>query len=112
LPTIDGVMTRARAAGISRLVTISTRVRRRDGLIAILSGFPGSQSVGTHPHHAHEELDIDADELIARSRHPKVVAIGEAGLKPLRQQPARRRGGPRHRRRPETAAAGDPRPRC
>ena len=37
-------------------------------------------SVGTHPHHAHEELDITADDLIARAQHPKVVAIGEAGL--------------------------------
>src|SRR5262249_57930043 len=37
-------------------------------------------SVGTHPHHAHEELDITVDELIARTRHSKVVAIGEAGL--------------------------------
>ena len=37
-------------------------------------------SVGTHPHHAHEELDIGTDELVARSLHPKVVAIGEAGL--------------------------------
>jgi len=37
-------------------------------------------SVGTHPHHAHEEIDIGADELIARAQHRKVVAIGEAGL--------------------------------
>jgi TatD DNase family protein len=37
-------------------------------------------SVGTHPHHAHEELDIGASELAERTRHPKVVAIGEAGL--------------------------------
>jgi TatD DNase family protein len=78
---LDGVMTRARAAGISRLVTISTRVRRQDGLIAIAERFPEVySSVGTHPHHAHEELDITAADLIARTRHPKVVAIGEAGL--------------------------------
>src|SRR5204862_5584926 len=37
-------------------------------------------SVGTHPHHAHEELDVGAVELAERTRHPKVVAIGEAGL--------------------------------
>ena len=37
-------------------------------------------SVGTHPHHADEELDVTADDLIARTSHPKVVAIGEAGL--------------------------------
>jgi TatD DNase family protein len=37
-------------------------------------------SVGTHPHHADEELDIGTAELVERARHPKVVAIGEAGL--------------------------------
>jgi TatD DNase family protein len=37
-------------------------------------------SVGTHPHYAHEELDIDAAALVKIAQHPKVVAIGEAGL--------------------------------
>ena len=37
-------------------------------------------SVGTHPHQAAEEPDVTADELIRLSEHPKVVAIGEAGL--------------------------------
>ncbi|MFL5085010.1 MAG: TatD family hydrolase, partial [Xanthobacteraceae bacterium] len=37
-------------------------------------------SVGTHPHYAHEELDVTVGDLITRTRHPKVVAIGEAGL--------------------------------
>ena len=78
---LDGVVGRARAAGIGRVVTISTRVRRLDGLIAIAERFPDVYcSVGTHPHHAHEELDITAADLVARTRHPKVVAIGEAGL--------------------------------
>jgi TatD DNase family protein len=78
---LDAVVARARAAGIGCLVTISTRVRKQDGLLAICQRFPEVfSSVGTHPHHAHEELDIDAADLAARSRHPKVVAIGEAGL--------------------------------
>ena len=33
-----------------------------------------------HPHNAHEELDVSVEDLVARSRHPKVVALGEAGL--------------------------------
>jgi TatD DNase family protein len=78
---LDGVVGRARAAGVGRIVTISTRVRRQDGLIAIAERFPDVFcSVGTHPHHAHEELDIGAADLVARAAHPKVVAIGEAGL--------------------------------
>jgi len=78
---LDGVVERARAAGIGRIVTISTRVRRQADLLAISERFPDVFcSVGTHPHHAHEELDIGASELAERTRHPKVVAIGEAGL--------------------------------
>jgi TatD DNase family protein len=78
---LDAVVARAEGAGIGRMVTISTRVRRHAQLIEIAERFPSvTCSVGTHPHHAHEELDITADELIARAQHPKVVAIGEAGL--------------------------------
>ncbi len=78
---LDGVMARAAAAGVGRIVTISTRVRRQADLIAIAERFPNVYcSVGTHPHHAHEELDIGTADLVALTRHPKVVAIGEAGL--------------------------------
>jgi TatD DNase family protein len=50
-------------------------------VMAIAERFAGiTCSVGTHPHNAHEELDVSADDLVAISAHPKVVAIGEAGL--------------------------------
>ena len=78
---LDGVVERARAKGVARMVTISTRVKRHGELIAIVDRFPDVYcSVGTHPHHAQEEPNISADELIARTKHPKVVALGEAGL--------------------------------
>jgi TatD DNase family protein len=78
---IDAVVTRAEAAGIARMVTISTRVRRHDTLLAITEHFaPVYCSVGTHPHHAAEESDVTLAELRERAARPKVVAIGEAGL--------------------------------
>ncbi len=78
---IDAVVARARAAGVGRLVTISTRVRKHAQVLAIAERFPDVFcSIGTHPHHAHEELDIDAKALAKIAQHPKVVAIGEAGL--------------------------------
>ena len=78
---LDAVVERARAAGIARVVTISTRVRRHGEVLAIAERFPDVYaSVGTHPHYAQEELDVTADDLFARTRHPKVVALGEAGL--------------------------------
>ena len=78
---LDAVVARAQAAGIARIVTISTRIKRHAEVLAIAEHFPEVYcSVGTHPHNAHEELDITVDELIGRTRHPKVVAVGEAGL--------------------------------
>jgi TatD DNase family protein len=78
---LDAVVARAADAHLMRLVTISTRVRRFAGVLAIAERFPDVFcSVGTHPHYAHEELDVTPDDLVAHTRHPKVVAIGEAGL--------------------------------
>src|ERR1700760_1876596 len=80
-PDLDTIVARAAEAGVGRIVTISTRVKRLGGLIAIAERFPNVYcSVGTHPHHADEEDGISADELIELTRHPKVVALGEAGL--------------------------------
>jgi TatD DNase family protein len=78
---LDAVVARAHAAGIERMVTISTRVTRHREVLAIAERFPAVFcSVGTHPHHAHEELDVSTADLVARTHHAKVVAIGEAGL--------------------------------
>ena len=78
---LDAVVARARIAGIGRMVTICTRVRKHAQVLAVAEKFSEVFcSVGTHPHNAHEELDIGAKALIAIAQHPKVVAIGEAGL--------------------------------
>lgn len=78
---LDAVVERARAAGVGRMVTIGTRIRRAGEVRAIAERFDDVFcSVGTHPHNAGEEADIALDELLAEADHPKVVAIGEAGL--------------------------------
>ena len=78
---LDAIVARAEDAGVGRMVTISTRVRQIDRLLAITKRFPNVYcSVGTHPHQADEEDGITADELIALTNNPKVVALGEAGL--------------------------------
>ena len=78
---LDAVVERAHAAGVERMVTISTRVKRQAELLAIAERFADVFcSVGTHPHYAHEELDVTAADLVARTRAAKVVALGEAGL--------------------------------
>lgn len=78
---LDDVVARADAAGIGRMVTISTRVRQFERVLAVAERFDSVFcSVGTHPHNADEELDIEPADLVRISEHPKVVAIGEAGL--------------------------------
>jgi TatD DNase family protein len=78
---LDAIVARAESAGVGRMVTISTRVKRLPNLLAIAERFPNvTCSVGTHPHQADEEDGIPAEELIALTAHPKVVALGEAGL--------------------------------
>lgn len=75
------VVARAKAAGIGLMVTISTHVRKFPQILEIAETFDEVFcSVGTHPHNAGEELDITTEMLVELSGHPKVVAIGEAGL--------------------------------
>ncbi len=76
-----GLIEEAHRAGVGLMVTISTRVRRFEQIRAIAERYPSVYcSVGTHPNSAHEEPDVTTAELVALSAHPKVVAIGEAGL--------------------------------
>jgi TatD DNase family protein len=78
---LDQVVARAGLAGIGTMVTICTRVRRFEQVRAVAEQFDQIYcSVGTHPHNAAEELDVTAADLARLADHPKVVAIGEAGL--------------------------------
>ncbi|MER8723443.1 TatD family hydrolase [Mesorhizobium sp. M1027] len=75
------IVARALAAGVGRMVTISTRVKRFSQVLEIAETVDEVYcSVGTHPHNAAEELDVTVDDLVRLSAHRKVVAIGEAGL--------------------------------
>ncbi|MCV9935065.1 TatD family hydrolase [Boseaceae bacterium BT-24-1] len=78
---IGAYIARAEVAGVGRMVTISTRVARFPTYGALAERFPSVWcTVGTHPHGAHEELDVTVEQLVELSRHPRCVAIGEAGL--------------------------------
>lgn len=78
----DDIVSRAHQAGVKQMVTISTRVRKLEKLLAITEKYPSVFcSVGTHPNNADEELDIQTEDLVRLAKkHEKVVAIGEAGL--------------------------------
>ena len=75
------VLARARTAGIGVMVTISTRVKQFDQVLAIAQAYDDVYcSIGTHPHYADQEKDVTAKHLVKIAQHPKVVGIGEAGL--------------------------------
>ena len=77
----DDLVARAEAAGVARMVTISTRVAKYPTLKALTERYDNVYcSIGTHPHNSGEEPDVTAEDLLAIAEEPKVVAIGEAGL--------------------------------
>jgi TatD DNase family protein len=78
---VPAVRARALEAGVGLMVTISTRIRQMDKILPIAEQNENVFcSVGTHPHNASEEKDLGFDDILAHTDHPKVVAIGEAGL--------------------------------
>lgn len=78
---IEAVVARAEAAGVRRMITISTRVKKVAVYRALAERFPNVWfTVGTHPHNAAEEPDVTLQDILAAADHPKCVAIGEAGL--------------------------------
>jgi TatD DNase family protein len=75
------ILANAEAAGVGLMVSIGTRVRKFNKLLRIAEANPNVFcTIGTHPHNAHEELDVTVAELVEFAKHPKVVGIGEAGL--------------------------------
>jgi TatD DNase family protein len=77
----DAVIARARAAGVSAMLNISTRESEWDAIIATAGkGADIWASIGIHPHEADAHPDVDTAKLVAKAAHPKVVAIGETGL--------------------------------
>jgi TatD DNase family protein len=81
---------RAREAGVGHMLTISTLVRKFPEVLRIAERFPEvTCSVGTHPHSAGEERDVSVKEIVQLAAHPRVVAIGEAGLDYFYQKSSR-----------------------
>lgn len=78
---LPDLLSRARAAGVHRLVTICTRLKNEPAVRALADAHEGVfYAAGTHPMSAAEEPMATVAELVALARHPKFVAIGETGL--------------------------------
>lgn len=78
----QGVLARARAAGVGGFLAIGTKSHEWDAVTQIAAREPDVwATVGIHPHEAEEEADIvSLDDLVQAATHPRVVGIGETGL--------------------------------
>ncbi len=78
---LDDLITRAAGAGVGAMLSIGTRLARAHQPLDIANNYDNIfATVGTHPHNAGEEQNITVQDIIALTRHKKVVGIGETGL--------------------------------
>ena len=77
----QGVLERARAAGIGAFLNISTRRSEWDRVIGTARREQDVfASVGIHPHEADAHADLDEAALLAAAEDSRVIGIGETGL--------------------------------
>jgi len=78
---LPDVLARARAAGVTRMITICDRLDRYPAVKAIAEANDDIMcTVGVHPHYAKDYWSLQADTLVSEAVHPKVCGIGETGL--------------------------------
>ncbi|WP_116133096.1 TatD family hydrolase [Tropicimonas sp. IMCC34043] len=78
---LPDVIARANAAGVTRMVTICTKLKNEPRVRAIAEAHaPVFYAAGTHPMSVAEEPMATVEQLVALARHPKLVGIGETGL--------------------------------
>ena len=75
------VLDRARGEGVGAFLNISTKRAEWGQVVGTAQKAEDVfASVGIHPHHADQHLDLSRDELLEATRDPKVIGIGETGL--------------------------------
>lgn len=78
---MPGVMARAKNAGVETMLAINARLSEYDAVVALAEEYDHVfATVGSHPHEAEKEPDVQAADLIEKAQHEKVIAIGESGL--------------------------------
>ena len=81
LPDVEGVVLRARAAGLAGIVSIATDAEDAPTNLGLAERFPDVWcTAGIHPHAASTASDEAFAVVRGLIAHPKVVALGETGL--------------------------------
>ena len=77
----DAVLARARSAGVTAMLNISTREREWAPVVGVAEREPDVwASIGIHPHEADAHPEVDTARLVEAAAHARVVGIGESGL--------------------------------
>ncbi|VAV90662.1 Uncharacterized metal-dependent hydrolase YcfH [hydrothermal vent metagenome] len=78
---MSGVMARAKTAGVETMLAINARLSEFDDVLAVAEKYDHVfATVGSHPHEAEKEPDVQTEFLLEKAQHAKVVGIGESGL--------------------------------
>jgi TatD DNase family protein len=78
---LDAVLAASREAGVSQILAIGTTADDSEATLEIATRHPGVfAAVGIQPNHVAEAGPDDWTRVVALSRRPRVVAIGETGL--------------------------------
>lgn len=84
--SVHTLLDRARAAGVTHVVTIGTGIESCRAALALAAANEGvSAALGIDPHSAAEPDAGRLDELRELLGHPEVVAVGETGLDTVRR---------------------------
>jgi TatD DNase family protein len=77
----QAVLARARAAGVTAFLNISTRRSEWNDVVGTAEREPDVwASIGIHPHEAEQHADLGEGALLEAAAHARVIAIGESGL--------------------------------
>ena len=78
---LSGVLSRAKAAGVQRMLTIGTNFRRLEKVISLSERFDEIFfAAGVHPNQPSEELNFQSKDLQSVCSHKKMIGVGETGL--------------------------------
>ncbi|MBI5688385.1 MAG: TatD family hydrolase [Verrucomicrobia bacterium] len=78
---LDAVVQRADEAGVGTIITLAAALEECEAVLKLAERFPSvCAAVGVHPHAAGVSPADVTDALAEFAKHPKVVAIGEAGM--------------------------------
>jgi TatD DNase family protein len=78
---VQGVVSRAAAAGVSRILAVGTTAQSSRNCLTHAQNFPNVwSSAGIHPNHGAEAQPGDWDQIVRLASESRVVALGETGL--------------------------------